>query len=145
MEGFHPNLIPVNCENEFDILKLAWEMKKVCLPDVHVGEYVASVTEEEAIEKAKAMRDDIVSSGHLRFISYKDGRLANVCLTLLESNENKKQWNLSISHATAEGPQRVSDDLALLIAKVFLGDFEEVEPKAYWTNIRHFIKEECND
>lgn len=141
---FHPNLIPVNCDNQDDMRKLAAEMRAICLEDPDKIEgYEGSATEEEAKVRAEAIKEDIIESGHLRFINYTvDYRLTNVVFTLMECSDGKKLWNLSMSHANPQGPQRVADDLAFMIAGAFLEDgYEEVEPKAYWKAIRHFVKE----
>jgi hypothetical protein len=119
-------------------------MRAVCLKDPDKIEgYEGSPTEEQAVERAKAVEVDIVSSGHLRFINYTpDYRLTNVVYTLMETSDGKRQWNLSMSHANPQGPQRVADDLATMIAGAFLDEgYEEVEPKAFWKAIRHFTKE----
>jgi len=93
-------------------------------------------------KRSAALREDIVASGHLRFIHYSpDGRIVNVVYTLLEPPESAKEWNLSMSHATLAGPRRVEDDLAKMICEAFLDDlYQEVDPKAYWKNVRHFVK-----
>jgi len=140
----HPNLIPVHCWNQDDMRKLAAEMREVCLKDPDkIEEYQASPSEITAKFKSEMVKDDMISSGHLRFIHYTvDGRLTNVVYTLMENSEGKQIWNLSMSHANPKGPQRVADDLATMIAQAFLeDDYEEVEAKAYWKAIRHFAKE----
>ena len=124
--------------------KLAAEMRQVCLKETDkIEDYEASPTEEQAEEIAEAIREDIINSGHLRFINYTpDFRLVNVVFTLMERSDGRKFWNLSMSHANPQGLQRVADDLAMMIVGAFLEDgYEEVEPKAYWKAIRHFAKE----
>jgi hypothetical protein len=60
----------------------------------------------------------------------------------MERSDGLKQWNLSMSHGSPSGPQRVADDLATMIAEAFLDEgYEEVETKAYWKTIRHFVKD----
>jgi len=138
------NLIPVDCANQDDMRKLADEMRAVCLKDPDKIEgYEGSPTEEEAKVRAEAIKEDIIASGHLRFINYTvDYRLTNVVFTLMERSDGKKFWNLSMSHANPQGPQRVADDLAFMIAGAFMEDgYKEVEPKAYWKAVRHFAKE----
>ena len=128
--------------------KLAAEMRAICVenPDKIEG-YQGSETETKAQWRAVAVAPSIIESGHLRFINYTvDHRLTNVVYTLMEISTGMKQWNLSMSHANPEGPQRVADDLAYMIAGAFLeegspeGFYEEVEPKAFWKTIRHFVK-----
>lgn len=139
----HPNLIPVDCANQDDMRKLAAEMRAICLKDPDKIEgYEGSSTEVKAKFNSEMVRDNIIESGHLRFINYTvDYRLTNVVYTLMETSAGMKQWNLSMSHANPQGPQRVADDLAKMIADAFLEDgYEEVEPKAYWKAIRHFVK-----
>lgn len=141
---FHPNLIPVHCANQDDMRKLAGEMREICLKDPDKVEgYEGSDTEEKALTRTAVVAPDMIASGHLRFIHYTvDHRLTNVVYTLMERSDGVKQWNLSMSHANLEGPQRVADDLALMIVGAFLEEgYEEVEPKAYWKTIRHFVKE----
>lgn len=137
----HPNLIPVVCDTQDDIRKLAEVMRNICLKDVHVIEdYIASDTETEALNRSKAMEHDILDSGNLRFVETPDGKITNVVFTLQET-KNNKIWNMSISHATTSGPLRVDDELATFIVDAFLEkDYEEVEPKAIWKNVRHFVK-----
>lgn len=145
MNQFHPNLIPVNCANQDDIRKLAQQMRALCLKDPdQIDAYQESKTEEQAQWRAAMNQQDIVSNGHLRFLNYMpDGRLTNVVFTLMERSDKVKQWNLSISHANPSGPQRVADDLATMIAQAYLDDgYEEVEAKAIWKTIRHFVKED---
>jgi hypothetical protein len=140
----HPNLIAVPCANKDDMRKLAQEMRAVCLQDVdQIEGYEGSPTEGEAKIRAAQMQDDLISSGQLRFINYTpDYRLTNVCFTLMERSDGLKQWNLSMSHGSPSGPQRVADDLATMIAEAFLDEgYEEVETKAYWKTIRHFVKD----
>lgn len=137
----HPNLIPVKCSTVDEMRVLSQQMRELCLVDIdHVDEYVASPTQEAALQRAKVVNDDIIASGHLRFIHYQpDGRLVNVVYTLLDPENGKKEWNLSMSHATLAGPKRVDDDLATMICEAFLGnDYQEVDPKAFWKNVRHF-------
>lgn len=139
----HPNLIPVPCRNQDDIRRLAAEMRQVCLDDPDkIDGYMGSATVEQAKERAEQVKDNIIESGHLRFIHYvPDSRLTNVVYTLLERPDGVREWNLSMSHANPSGPQRVADDLATMIADAFLeGGYEEVEPKAVWKAIRHFAK-----
>lgn len=128
--------------------KLAAEMRAICLKDPDKIEgYEGSATEPQAKERAEAIKENIIESGHLRFINYVpnnpwDGRLTNVVYTLMERSDGVQQWNLSMSHANPSGPQRVADDLAMMIVGAFLEEgWEEVEPKAYWKTIRHFVKE----
>lgn len=144
MPKFHLNLIPVVCRTKDDVSHLANEMRDVSLrsPDKIEG-YEASDSEPEAVRKAEQIQDEVIDSGKLRFIEWIDGRVVNVVFTLLDIND-QRQWNLSISHSTAteNGPQRVADDLAQIIADSFLeNSYEEVEPKAIWKNIRHFTKD----
>jgi hypothetical protein len=144
----HPNLIPVLCENFEDISKLAQEMRLAASadPDIDV-EYQKSETFEIAESRAKAKSDEGISvadrmlnRGILRFISYQRRLPVNVVFTL-RKDENINEWNLSISHATVEGPVRVNDELASMIVEAFLEkDFQEVPPKAVWDTVRHFIK-----
>lgn len=139
--SFHPNLIAVYCANQDDMRKLAAIMREVCLKDTDkVEEYTASKTEEDAFKRAEPIKEDIVSSGHLRFILTPDGKKTNVVFTLQET-ETAWIWNLSVSHATPTGPLRVDDELANMIVGAFLEDnYEEVEPKAAFKAVRHFVK-----
>jgi len=138
----HPNMIPVSCANANEMRMLAQQMRALCLldPDKVEG-YTASTTKAEADNRSAAFQEDVVASGHLRFIHYSpDGRIVNVVYTLLELESGEKEWNLSISHATLAGPKRVENDLADMICEAFLGDsYQEVSPKAYWQNVRHFV------
>lgn len=139
----HPNLIPVDCSNVDEMRLLAQQMRALCLVDTDKIEgYVASTTKKECERRSYDVKEDIIASGHLRFIHFEpDGRLVNVVCTLLEPESGEKQWNLSMSHSTLVGPRRVEDDLALMVCEAFLGDnYEEVDPKAYWKNVRHFVK-----
>jgi hypothetical protein len=137
------NLIPVACSNVEDMRKLAKQMRLISLDDPDDKPYRASASEKEANENAVSIEKSIVESGHLRFILFPpDNRLVNVVYTLLELN-NTKEWNLSLSHATVDGPNRVDDDLALMICEAFLSNsYQEIEPKAIWKNVRHFINSE---
>lgn len=138
----HPNMRPVLCTSIEDVRKLAEEMRTAASlePDENV-EYVKSETVEEAENKAPSIIDQMLNLGILRFISY-NGRLpVNICFTLRKDDTLYGEWNLSISHATVEGPVRVNDELASIIVKAFLEeDFQEVRPKAVWDTVRHFIK-----
>lgn len=147
MSKFHTNLIPVNCSSVEDMSVLAEHMRNICIknPDKIKG-YVGSNTKEEAEERSSVVRESVISSGHLRFIRYTpDDRIVNVVLTLLD-DDNKKEWNLSMSHGSSSGPKRVADDLSKLICKAFLGNsYKEVDPKAFYKEIRHFVKEYKGD
>jgi len=139
----HPNMIPVSCSNIDEMRLLAQQMRALCLVDPDKVEgYTASTTKEECDKRSLDVQADIIASGHLRFIHYPpDGRIVNVVYTLLEPESGEKEWNLSMSHATLAGPRRVEDDLAKMICEAFLDDFyQEVDPKAYWKNVRHFVK-----
>lgn len=142
--GFHPNLIPVRCRNQDDMRVLAEVMRKAASKDYDPAgvEYAASDDIEEASEKAEVVVPDLLSDGKLRFIKYEDNLPVNVVLTLLEEAPGSGyEWNLSMSHGTVNGPERVADDLAKMIVEAFLdSDYQEVEPKAIWKNVRHFIK-----
>ena len=144
---FHPNLMPVACRNIYDMKLLAVEMKKAALADVDLFpegvDYTGSETVPQAIERAKEVVPDMIPSGKLRFIHYvPDRRLANVVLTAMERN-GTRMWNLSMSHANPSGPQRVANDLSEMIVEAFLGNTaQEVEPKAVWKTVRHFVMEE---
>jgi hypothetical protein len=135
--------VPVACSNIEDMRKLAREMRLISLVDPDDEPYCASSSEKEANERAANFAKSVIDSGHLRFILFSpDNRLVNVVYTLLEL-DNTKEWNLSISHATVNGPNRVNDDLALMICEAFLGNsYQEIEPKAIWKNVRHFINSE---
>jgi hypothetical protein len=104
MQPRHPNLIAVPCNNQDDIRKLAEVMKKVAERDPETEKVEGSKTEAEAVIRSTMAEDDIISTGHLRFIHYK-GRVTNVCLTK-DDFENPPIWTLSMSRATglASGP-----------------------------------------
>lgn len=135
--------VPVACSDIEDMRWLAKQMRLVGLADPDDEPYRASSSEKETNERAVAVKKNIIDSGRLRFILFSpDHRLVNVVYTLLELN-NTKEWNLSLSHATVNGPNRVDDDLALMISEAFLGNsYQEIEPKAIWKNVRHFINSE---
>lgn len=143
----NPNLNPVLCYNLYDIQVLAQEMRDLCLsepPDTE--EYRASKTIEEAEATAKSAQQSIIDSGHLRFIYYvPDDLMVNVVFTLLETPD-RSEWDLSLSVSARnrlflKEPERVEDNLAKLICDAFLDDsYEEVEPKAIFKYVRHFVK-----
>lgn len=141
---FHPNLIPVRCRDQADMRALAEIMRKAASKDYDPAgvKYAASDNIEEACEKAEVVVPDLLSDGKLRFIKYRDNLPVNVVLTLLEEGPGGGyEWNLSISHGTVNGPERVEDSLAKMIVEAFLdADYQEVEPKSIWKTVRHFVK-----
>ena len=161
---FHPNMIPVSCENEEQLQVLVTQMKLASLKSIdRIDSYKASSTEEEAYRKAnspasvkvsnessenefkikvKTPLEEMLDIGILRFIFWKDcDKPINIVFTLREDEDLKQEWNLSISHGTTRGPQRVDDEIALVVANAFLDEgWQEVEPKAFWNTVRHFIK-----
>lgn len=142
--GFHPNLIAVRCRNQDDMRVLAGIMREAAIKDCAPAgsEYAASDTLDEAEEKAEVVVPDMLELGLLRFIQYEKNLPVNVVFTLREDAPGSgREWNLSISHGTRNGPERVADDLAKMIVEAFLeDDYQEVEPKAIWKTVRHFIK-----
>jgi hypothetical protein len=126
----YPNLSPVRCDNFDDVYNLGLVMKEAATADPH-----------ENVNNPDFL-DNLVKSGTLRFLVYKDNPIVNICLTL-RTEKDLKEWNLSISRVTLKGLLRVEDNLVNLIAGTFLGKgYQEVEPKAIWKTIRHFIKVE---
>lgn len=146
--GYHPNLIAVPCKDQDDIRQLATEMRLNAIADPDQFEqsesYKGSKTEQEAWKKGNIAGVDLIESGHLRFIYFiPDGKMVNIVFSLMEQEGGVKEWHLSISHGAEapETPQRVNDDLCKLIIDAFLEkDYQEVEPKAFWKTIRHFVK-----
>lgn len=137
MEPFHPNLIPVPCRNKEDISRLAAEMKQVCEADPDKEEVEYSKTETEAKVRSEMVKEDVISSGHLRFIHYR-GHTVNVVLTLDEYTEPHR-WNFSMSIATHQGPKRVPEEIADDIVDAFLGEgYQEIEAQGYWKAVRQF-------
>lgn len=139
--SFHPNLIPVIFNVPEDLANLVKEMRlaATATPDVDI-KYAPSGNVEEAEKKAPSVAEALLSRGILRFASYKGRMPVNICFTL-RKEEDFSEWNLSISHATLEGPVRVNDELAIIIVNEFLGEgYQEVPPKAVWDTVRHFIK-----
>lgn len=160
---FHPNGFAVECQTEEDVKSLAEQMKAAAVKDIDKCVYAASSTEKEArriatqpVEvdvsngidhevkvKVKTLPEEMIEKGILRFIFWKDcDKPINLVFTLREDEDLKQEWNLSMSHGTHQGPQRVDDDIANIIANAFLDSgWQEVEPKAFWNNVRHFIKD----
>ena len=137
---FHPNMMPVICKSSGDVAELAREMRIAAMTTPDDVQYAPSESVEEAEKKAPSVAEMMLSRGILRFLSYNGRMPTNICFTLREE-EDFSEWNLSISHATLEGPVRVNDELAAIIVGEFLGEgFQEVPPKAVWDTVRHFIK-----
>jgi len=140
----HINLIPVQCKNQDDMRSLAESMREKAVNNCTRVEYAASASEEEAYEKSEIVVPDIIKLGLLRFIKYEQHLAVNVAFTLRETDDGGHEWNLSISHGTTSGPKRVPDDLAKMIVDAFLEEgYTEVTPKAIWSTVRHFIKDEA--
>ena len=134
-------MIPVICKSPEDIAELAKEMRIAATATPDDVQYTPSGSVEEAEKKAPSVAEMMLSRGILRFLSYNGRMPTNICFTLREEEEDFSEWNLSISHATLEGPVRVDDELASIIVGEFLGEgYQEVPPKAVWDTVRHFIK-----
>lgn len=142
----HPNLILVECSDIGDIEELAKVMRIAAAKAGGI-----SVTEEEAKEykldapaylmaKSKGISTNLLEDGLLRFMSFKGSRPINVVLTL-EENEKSKWWQLSMSHATLKGPDRVSDEIANVIVEAFFEyEFKERPPGLVFKAVRYFQK-----
>jgi hypothetical protein len=132
-------------------MKLADKMRQIAetIPTVDYPAY--ATTREEAEENVRQYEKlNAIAEGLTRVVAYPDKnveskyRIATVVLTL-DEHVTPNRWNFSTSdpvNATKEnGPNRVADDLAFLLAEAFLGTgYEEIPPEGYWKNVRQFTK-----
>lgn len=140
----HPNLSPVRCKSVDDIRALAAVMKVAASKDPdHVPEYEGSKTEFEAHMRGEDVGMMMVERGLNRFMLY-EGYPIVLCLTL-QVDGGKKYWNFSTSivrQSQHDKPGRVPDEIIAVVVPAFIGEgYEEVEPKAVWKTVRHFVKE----
>ena len=139
---------PVHCVNKDDLDRLAATMRQAAINDPDkIDEYKASGTEAEANSNAAEIGPDIIESGLCRLlVLYPKGvhssiRVPVVVTFTLKDDGKQQEWNLSMSIPGAHGPGRVPDEIAIIIVLAFMqGEAEEVESKAYWKTVRHFVK-----
>lgn len=132
------------CETPEEMRAVAEDMKNSALQrETHKCEYAGSSTEFEAHMKAEDMRKKMLEENGLRFIFF-GGKVMNCVLTLQEM-EGKRTWNFSTStpmKPPLNQPGRVPDEIVNVLVPAFLGEkYEEVEPKAVWNTVRHFVAE----